>query len=172
MTENLGRPILVLGANGQVGHELLRCLAPLGNVRGLGRAELDLADADALRSCLRALGPRLVVNAAATARHRGLLEAINRGLPGFAAGGYAGGTPASSGSLPDWADLTGDFRMLSGAVSQLVQDIIKTRDPLASLASVIGSVSSAFLNQAVGAVGDWAGSCATKPDPTASRLCQ
>jgi tetrahydromethanopterin S-methyltransferase subunit G len=104
-------------------------------------------------------GKEFVVNAAATSRHRGLLEAINRGMPGFAGGGYGGGISAASygAGNDNWTDLTQDFRMLSGAVNQLVQDLFRTRDPLAALASVVSSVSSSFLNQAVGAVGSWAG---------------
>jgi len=59
------RPILLLGGGGQVGWELRRCLSPLAPLVAPGRAELDLADSDALRGCLRALGPGLIVNAAA-----------------------------------------------------------------------------------------------------------
>lgn len=57
--------ILLLGAAGQLGWELRRTLAPLGEVTALGRAEADLADPSALREHVRALRPRLVVNAAA-----------------------------------------------------------------------------------------------------------
>lgn len=102
-------------------------------------------------------GKEFVVNAAATARHRGMLEAINRGLPGFAAGGMGDGSTPSYG-IQDWGNLSGDFQRLSGAVNQLVQDLFKTKDPLASLANVALSVSSSFLNQAIGAVGNAAGS--------------
>lgn len=59
------RPLLVIGANGQVGHELLRSLAPLGPLVGATRDVLDLADPDAIRRYLRTLAPRLIVNAAA-----------------------------------------------------------------------------------------------------------
>ncbi len=57
--------ILVLGRTGQVGWELLRALAPLGTVVGVGRAECDLQDEGALRRCLQAEQPGVVVNAAA-----------------------------------------------------------------------------------------------------------
>lgn len=57
--------ILLTGASGQLGWELRRALAPLGEVAALGRAEADLADAAALRERVRALRPRLIVNAAA-----------------------------------------------------------------------------------------------------------
>ena len=57
--------ILLLGANGQVGWELRRALAPLGNVTAYGRAEADLADLEGLRDIVRAVGANVIVNAAA-----------------------------------------------------------------------------------------------------------
>jgi dTDP-4-dehydrorhamnose reductase len=57
--------ILLLGKNGQVGWELARALAPLGEVTALGRAELDLADVPRLIATVRALQPEVIVNAAA-----------------------------------------------------------------------------------------------------------
>jgi len=57
--------ILLTGRNGQVGSELVRSLAPFGEVHATGRADLDLADADALVAAVRALRPGLIVNAAA-----------------------------------------------------------------------------------------------------------
>jgi dTDP-4-dehydrorhamnose reductase len=60
-----GRRILVSGARGQIGHELLRCLAPLGHVVGLDREALDLASADSIRRVMREIAPDVVVNAAA-----------------------------------------------------------------------------------------------------------
>ena len=57
--------ILISGANGQVGWELQRALAPLGEVLALGHAQLDLADADAIRQALRHAAPDVIVNAAA-----------------------------------------------------------------------------------------------------------
>lgn len=56
---------------------------------------------------MRASAGEFVVNAAATARHRALLEAINAGAPppAFARGGMVGGVPAaapSMGSRPPW----------------------------------------------------------------------
>lgn len=59
------RPILVLGANGQVGYELLRTLAPLAPVQGVLRERLDLTDADAVRALIRQVRPSAIVNAAA-----------------------------------------------------------------------------------------------------------
>jgi dTDP-4-dehydrorhamnose reductase len=57
--------ILLLGREGQVGWELRRALAPLGEVIALARAELDLCRADAIRDTLRLRRPDLIVNAAA-----------------------------------------------------------------------------------------------------------
>jgi dTDP-4-dehydrorhamnose reductase len=57
--------ILLTGANGQVGHELLRSLQVLGEVVAPRRSELDLANPLALRAFVRELGPDLIVNPAA-----------------------------------------------------------------------------------------------------------
>lgn len=57
--------ILLLGANGQLGWELQRTLAPLGSVSALDYQELDLQDFDGLRQKLRELWPELIVNASA-----------------------------------------------------------------------------------------------------------
>ena len=57
--------ILLLGKNGQVGWELQRSLVPLGELIALGRQETDLEDLDALRRCVRAHRPEVIVNAAA-----------------------------------------------------------------------------------------------------------
>jgi dTDP-4-dehydrorhamnose reductase len=58
--------ILLLGKNGQVGWELQRALAPLGELVALDRHEgADLADSAALAATVRAHAPQLIVNAAA-----------------------------------------------------------------------------------------------------------
>jgi len=62
--------ILLLGANGQVGWELRRALAPLGEILALdrrGRDGLvgDLADLDGIGRTVRQTAPHAVVNAAA-----------------------------------------------------------------------------------------------------------
>lgn len=83
--------ILIIGAQGQVGWELQRTLAPLGDVVALGRAALDLANADAIRHTLRQLAPDVIVNAAAyTAVDRAeqeheLAQAVNGTAPGILA---------------------------------------------------------------------------------------
>lgn len=57
--------ILLTGKNGQVGWELQRTLAPLGEIVAVAREELDLADPDAIRRTIREIRPDLIVNAAA-----------------------------------------------------------------------------------------------------------
>jgi dTDP-4-dehydrorhamnose reductase len=57
--------ILLLGKDGQVGWELQRALAPLGELRACGRAEADLSDPESLRGLVRAFAPDIIVNAAA-----------------------------------------------------------------------------------------------------------
>jgi dTDP-4-dehydrorhamnose reductase len=64
--------LLLLGRNGQVGWELQRSLAPLGEVVALDRNSVlpnggsgDLADLDGLRAAVRGLRPDVIVNAAA-----------------------------------------------------------------------------------------------------------
>lgn len=57
--------ILLTGRNGQVGWELQRALAPVGQVIALGHSDLDLASADAISKAVRAARPDIIVNAAA-----------------------------------------------------------------------------------------------------------
>ena len=62
--------ILLLGKSGQVGWELQRALAPLGELVALDRQGEnglcgDLADLDGLRKTIRSLQPDVIVNAAA-----------------------------------------------------------------------------------------------------------
>lgn len=53
------------GANGQVGSELCRSLAPLGDVVAVGRADCDLGDLATLERRILAEAPDVIVNAAA-----------------------------------------------------------------------------------------------------------
>jgi dTDP-4-dehydrorhamnose reductase len=57
--------ILLLGKNGQLGWELQRSLAPLGEAVACGRAEADLAKLPDLRALVRKVSPQVIVNAAA-----------------------------------------------------------------------------------------------------------
>ncbi|MGA4643125.1 dTDP-4-dehydrorhamnose reductase [Limisphaera sp. 4302-co] len=66
---NTGLPrlprILLLGHRGQVGWELRRALAPLGEVHAWDHPELDLADGEMLERVVRQVAPAIIVNAAA-----------------------------------------------------------------------------------------------------------
>lgn len=57
--------ILLTGKNGQVGFELQRALAPLGEVVAVGTADCDLSDANAIRALMQRVQPTLIVNPAA-----------------------------------------------------------------------------------------------------------
>ncbi|MEP6999561.1 MAG: dTDP-4-dehydrorhamnose reductase [bacterium] len=57
--------VLVTGGTGQVGHELVRQLSPFMKVVAPARADLDLADPDSIRRCVRTVRPQLILNAGA-----------------------------------------------------------------------------------------------------------
>lgn len=57
--------ILLLGCRGQVGWELQRTLAPLGEVRSLDYPQIDLEQPDLLRAVVEGAAPDVIVNAAA-----------------------------------------------------------------------------------------------------------
>jgi dTDP-4-dehydrorhamnose reductase len=67
MRDSDPRTILVTGATGQVGYELMRSLQGVGRVIGLDRAALDLTDATAIRRVIRDVRPAMIINAAAYA---------------------------------------------------------------------------------------------------------
>jgi len=79
--------ILLLGKNGQVGWELQRSLAPLGELIALGSDQADFTDLDGLAAIVRDVAPDVIVNAAAhTAVDKaesepGLARAINALAP-------------------------------------------------------------------------------------------
>ncbi len=83
--------ILVTGAGGQIGFELVRLLAPHGDVIAADRASLDLANPDAIVAAVRGAKPALIVNAGAyTAVDRAeseaaLASAVNGRAPGILA---------------------------------------------------------------------------------------
>ncbi|MEX1045388.1 MAG: dTDP-4-dehydrorhamnose reductase [Chthoniobacterales bacterium] len=60
-----GKRILIFGANGRLGAALAREYAGTADVRGLGRAEADLADPAALADLVRGSGADIVINSAA-----------------------------------------------------------------------------------------------------------
>lgn len=83
--------ILLLGKNGQVGFELQRTLAPLGDVLAFDQDRADFLNLDSLRALTREAAPNVIVNAAAyTAVDKAesdssLCRAINATAPGFLA---------------------------------------------------------------------------------------
>ncbi|MEX3628710.1 MAG: dTDP-4-dehydrorhamnose reductase [Burkholderia sp.] len=84
--------ILVTGANGQLGWELVRALAPLGKVVAAGRELADLSKPASLRSLVLELRPTVVLNAAAytavdkAESEESLATLINGEAPGVLAG--------------------------------------------------------------------------------------
>ncbi|MEL7036938.1 MAG: dTDP-4-dehydrorhamnose reductase [Cyanobacteria bacterium J06592_8] len=85
------RQILLIGKDGQLGQELQPILAPLGNVKCVGRDSLDLANPDAIAKVVADVEPDLIINAAAyTAVDKAESEldlaiAINGKAPGILA---------------------------------------------------------------------------------------
>ena len=59
------RQILLTGITGQVGQELQRTLAPLGNVISVGSKTMDLAASTLIRQVISEVKPDVIVNAAA-----------------------------------------------------------------------------------------------------------
>lgn len=57
--------LLLTGVDGQVGFELLRSLAPLGEVIAVSRRECDLRDTAAIMRCVDAARPDVIINPAA-----------------------------------------------------------------------------------------------------------
>ena len=89
--------LLLFGKGGQVGWELQRALAPLGELVALGSADADFRDPQSLPALVRAHRPDVIVNAAAhTAVDRAesepeLASAINAVAPGVLAREAAAG---------------------------------------------------------------------------------
>jgi dTDP-4-dehydrorhamnose reductase len=85
------RKIFLTGKDGQIGWELQRTLATVGEVIAFDRSELDLGDHDRVRKLLREMKPDIVINAAAytdvekAEQERDLALAINAIIPGILA---------------------------------------------------------------------------------------
>jgi len=81
--------ILLTGCAGQVGFELQKTLAPLGEVVAVDQTQCDLADAEAIRKLVREVAPHIIVNPAAyTAVDKAesepeLAMAVNAWAPGI-----------------------------------------------------------------------------------------
>jgi len=80
--------ILLLGENGQVGHELAPALRRFAEVGAPTRQQLDLTDLDATRRLVRAARPDLIVNASAytdvdrAEQEPAIADLLNERLPG------------------------------------------------------------------------------------------
>ena len=59
------KKILQIGTKGQLGWELLRTCAPLGEVVALDYPDVDLSDSVGLRALVRSVRPDIIINAAA-----------------------------------------------------------------------------------------------------------
>lgn len=57
--------ILLIGSNGQVGFELRRALAPLGEIVAVDYPRCDLSQPDSVRDAVASARPELIINAAA-----------------------------------------------------------------------------------------------------------
>jgi dTDP-4-dehydrorhamnose reductase len=57
--------VLIVGNAGQVGVELQRCFAGCGEIVGVDRESVDLAQADQVRELVRRIEPEIILNAAA-----------------------------------------------------------------------------------------------------------
>lgn len=83
--------ILVTGCNGQIGRELMGSLQGLGEVIGVDRSGMDLADPDSIRNAIRGIKPSLIINTAAytavdkTESEPALAMAVNGIAPGILA---------------------------------------------------------------------------------------
>ena len=83
--------ILLTGKNGQVGFELQRSLAPLGEIVAVDHADCDLSNPEAIRRLVRQTRPDIIVNPAAyTAVDKAeaepeLAAAVNTTAPGILA---------------------------------------------------------------------------------------
>lgn len=79
--------LLVTGKNGQVGFELQRALAPLGEVTAVDQSECDISDEGAVRGLVREVRPDVIVNPAAytavdkAESDRGIAFAVNARAP-------------------------------------------------------------------------------------------
>lgn len=99
-------------------------------------------------------GREYVFDADATARIGvGNLEAIRRGVRGYAGGGLVGGGSVAAGGTGG-IGVVDELFSLRDALRQFGTALWNTRNPIQAFAQVLGSVSQSFLNKALGAAGD------------------
>lgn len=83
------KPILLIGANGQVGQELRLRLGSVGNAIAVARPEIDLTEPDTIKSAIAKYHPSVIINTAAyTAVDRAetdveLAQQVNGVAPGI-----------------------------------------------------------------------------------------
>lgn len=101
-------------------------------------------------------GREYVFDAEATARIGvGNLDAIRRGVKGYAAGGYVGSLPmagATASRQGAAGGLADEFGVLRGSMRQFGMTLWQTKDAGAALGTVIQSVSQRFLDLSLGAL--------------------
>ncbi|MFQ5487349.1 MAG: dTDP-4-dehydrorhamnose reductase [Gammaproteobacteria bacterium] len=91
MSKATPQRILLIGQDGQVGWQLRRTLAPLGEIAAYDHPHLDLGKPDLVRAIINEVRPTLIVNAAAytavdqAEEERGLAMAINADGPALLA---------------------------------------------------------------------------------------
>ena len=84
--------VLLLGKFGQLGWELHRALAPLGEIHAVDYPDINLLEPDKLVDMIRSIKPEVIINATAyTAVDQAeiepeIAEAINSIAPGILAG--------------------------------------------------------------------------------------
>jgi dTDP-4-dehydrorhamnose reductase len=83
--------ILLIGKNGQVGHDLQQVLPACGELTAVGHEQLDLSAPEAIRRAVQEIRPQLIINAAAytavdqAERDEPAARAINAVAPGILA---------------------------------------------------------------------------------------
>ena len=88
---NHRRKALLIGKNGQVGHDILPHLEKISSVTSVDRAMLDLTRPDDIRQCVRSMNADVIVNAAAytsvdqAESESAVAEAVNAKAPGVLA---------------------------------------------------------------------------------------
>lgn len=101
-------------------------------------------------------GKEYVFDAESTARIGvSNLEAIRRGVAGYASGGSVGGSSSGTGSSSGAVgSVTNELFSLRDALKQFGTELWNTGDPIKAFASVLSSVSQNYLSQALGSAGD------------------